>query len=688
MNTTHRQGNTGILVGIGALAVLVIAALLIQKIIVSPILERERAALSKSLHIQQMLVVLGAQDEKTRNELALHLSVLRDGGEFIALNGNNYTIPASDSNGLIAAANSIEEVVSQGGHSTLPVLVGGMLEAQQQAWSQLAKKVTWYRWVVGVNACLLLAFIFQQFYRRLRRTKLLWGATLRENKTILEATKDGLFLIKPSLLVGSVQSGAVKTIFGIDMPISGNFFDFLKRIVNAADLADAKEYISKMLEGRAGQLQSGVSNPLKEVEIMVEDTSGLVVTKYINFDFTRNELNPGAGLLVAVSDITKEVKLKQQLLEANRENDERFSMLMGSIAEDSSELSAFYKTAHEGLYEINGLLRDDEHEHESNVQKLEDIARTVQRLKEEAGSVGIPLIETSALKFERKIHQLLDLPQVNGKQILELTVNIRQMISELNFLEQLNSKLRAKQVRNSPKLASVNDASTSVSSLASVGSKNASVDTSALSAANAAVNDLDILAMQAAKRQGKAVRIECSGFENFTISRAVKAEIDELCAQLTLNSVIHGIELPDVRQKLGKPAEGLITVDMKMRDDERVVIQVADDGRGFDFSAIRERAVEQGLVAADVVKAMRKPELVKFIFVSGFSTIVSSESDDGEGFGLDLVKKSVVRLDGKISVKSTRGVSSQVTILLPITALELAPHEFSDTVYSDAANAV
>lgn len=688
MKTSHRQGNTGILVGIGALAVLVIAALLIQKIIVSPILERERAALSKSLHIQQMLVVLGAQDEKTRNELALHISVLRDGGEFFALNSNNYTVPASDSNTLIAAANSIEEVLSQGGHSTLPVLVGGMIDAQQRAWSQLARKVTWYRWVVGVNACLILAFIFRQFYKRLRRTKLLWGATLRENKTILEATKDGLFLIKPSLQVGSVQSGAVKTIFGIDMPISGNFFDFLKRIVSAGDLADAKEYISKMLEGRAGKLQSGDANPLKEVEIMVEDTRGLVVTKYLNFDFARNELNPGAGLLVAVSDITKEVELKQELLEANRGNDERFSMLMGSIAENSNEHSAFYKTAHEGLYEINGLLRDDEQEHESNIQKLEDISRTVQRLKEEAGSVGIPLIETSALQFERKIQKLLDLPEVDSKQILGLTVNLKQMISELDFLEQLNAKLRAKQGRNSPKLASVNDASTSVSSLTTVGSNNVSVDTPSMSAANAAVDDFDMLAMQAAERQGKVVRIQRSGFENFTISRAVKAEIDALCAQLTLNSVVHGIELPDVRQKLGKPAQGLITVDMKMRDDERVVIEVADDGQGFDFSAIREKAVERGLVAADVVKAMRKPELVKFIFVSGFSTIVSPENDTGEGFGLDLVKNSVVRLDGKISVKSTRGVSSHVTIQLPVSALELAPHEFTDTVYSGAVNAV
>lgn len=685
MNALQRQGNIGFMASIGALGVLVLAALLVQFLFVSPVVERERAGLSKSLHVQQMLNVLGSRDDKTRSELMNHLSILRDGGELLALNGKSYSISATDSNALIGAANAIDEVIGQGGHSSLRTLTGNLVLAHQQSWQDTVKKVKWFRYAVGFNALLLLGFIFSQFYRRLKRTRLLWNATLRENKSILEATKDGLFLIKPTLQVGSVQSSAVKTIFGIGGPISGDFFDFLKRLVSPEDLIDAKDYISLMLEGRGKQSLLSDLNPLKEVEITVENSLGFVSTKYLNFDFARNELNPNAGLLVSVSDITKEVELKRELAQASRGNDERFSLLMGSIVNDSDEVKTFYKSTHEGLREINDLLRDDNQQHDDNIHKLEDIFRTVHRLKGNAGAVGVSLIETSAHQFESKIQELLEQPQIDGKQILSLTVHLKHMISELDFLEQLSAKVNAKQSHAKPVLATVNtNPVVQMNDVAVSGSSNLD----AAETPQAEMSELERFTMEVAGRQGKMVKVEKVGFDDFDISKPAEAEIDALCIQLIRNSVAHGIELPDERRELGKPSEGRIVINMKMRDETRVLLRVWDDGRGFDFDAIRRIAVERDLVAADVAAVLSKSELVRFIFVSGFSTREEASIDAGRGVGLDIVKESVVKLGGKISVKSSRGISSQVTIQLPISALSLTERKNLEPVQSERANAL
>jgi len=689
MKASRLHGNTGILAGIVAFAVLVAGALLLRQLYVSPVLERDRAALSKSLHVQQMLSVLGARDEKTRAELATHLATLRDGGAFIALNAKTYMLSASNSNDLIDAANAIEDVLSQGGHSTVAALTGALVAAQQKEWLDLTRKVTWYRYAIGFCALLLLAFVFWQFHRRLKRTKLLWSATLKENRTVLEATKEGLFLLKPSLQVGSVQSGAVKSIFDVSEPISGNFFDFLKRLIDAEDFLNAKDYILRVLEGRVKESLASDLNPLREIEITVENSLGFVSTKFLNFDFVRNELNPHAGLLVSVSDITKEVLLKRELADANRGNDERFSLLMGSIVEDSDEVTAFYKSAHQGLCEINDLLRDDEQEHEDNRQKLESILATVRRLKSDAGVVGVMLIETSAHQFEGKIQQLLDQPQVTGKQILSLTAHLKPMISELAFLEQLNAKLKAQQLESKPKLATVSEMTTDLveSSLANAEMPDLGGAHESSQLPKVAMSELESFAIDVAGRQGKVVRIEKIGFENFQISDAIEAEINALCMQLIRNSVTHGIELPSVRRDLGKPSEGRILISLRKRDDKTVLLKVWDDGRGFDFDAIRRVAVERDLVKPDVVTAMSKGELIRFIFVSGFSTYDAPNADAGQGVGLDLVRDSVVKLDGKISVKSSRGRSSQVTIELPKSALSLELLDSSEQVYSERARA-
>jgi chemotaxis protein histidine kinase CheA len=110
---------------------------------------------------------------------------------------------------------------------------------------------------------------------------------------------------------------------------------------------------------------------------------------------------------------------------------------------------------------------------------------------------------------------------------------------------------------------------------------------------------------------------------------------------------------------------------------------VEDDGAGFDFSAIREAAIANGLAAKDIVNQMSKGELVRFVFVSGFTTQDETNIDAGRGVGLDVVKDSVARLGGKIGIKSSCGLSSQVTIRLPRRMLTMIEQPLPELVLTE-----
>jgi len=673
MNASLRQDNTGVIVGFVALTVVVVVALLVQYIFVSPLLERERASLSKSLHLEQMLRVSGESYQRTRTELIAHLNILRHGGEFTGLNSTVYSIPASTSDDLIGIVNTVEEVLSRGDGSLLISTTGNLIAAQQLAWSKLTNKVAWFRYAVVFNVLLISIFIFWQLFRRLKRSKGLRDETIDQNRRFLEATNDAVFLITRNYQVGSVQSKAVKNIFGVKQRISGNFFDFLKGMISAGELVDAKKYVSRMLEGRG----TNRANPLSKVEISVKGANGATIKKYVSFEFVLDRRNSDASLLVSVSDITKQVRLTNKLAKSNRSlaesvrsNEESMSLLMASIVEDSDQARRFFASAHKRLREITNQLRNGEHDG-STVEKLKSMRRTARKIKLDAGSVGVPLIETSADRFEQKLKKLLAQPDVGDTQVLALTENVRQLVSELNFLEQFNAKLNAKNSAQKLKLASIHEA------VPSTATADELRPDSCLLSLQQFANDI-------ASRQNKEVRIEKTGFEGCGMSDAARAEIEALCMQLIHNAVTHCIEPSNKRRELGKPPEALILIQLKQRDEKSVLLRVRDDGLGFDYRAVRKIALERGVVKRDVIKKMNKPELIRFLFRTGLSSNELAVNSNLKNSGLESVKSSVAKLGGKSSVKSSKGVASQVTIQLPSTVLSLTERKTPELDYSDS----
>lgn len=130
------------------------------------------------------------------------------------------------------------------------------------------------------------------------------------------------------------------------------------------------------------------------------------------------------------------------------------------------------------------------------------------------------------------------------------------------------------------------------------------------------------------------------------------------------NALDHGIEAPDVRQKAGKPAQGMITLSLH-REGGNIVLKMQDDGAGINGEAILAKALKQGLVAKDA--ELSKHEIMQFIMHQGFSTAEKVTQISGRGVGMDVVASEIKQMGGTIEIDSEYGKGTEFTIRLPFT---------------------
>ncbi len=128
----------------------------------------------------------------------------------------------------------------------------------------------------------------------------------------------------------------------------------------------------------------------------------------------------------------------------------------------------------------------------------------------------------------------------------------------------------------------------------------------------------------------------------------------------------HGIERPDERAALGKARQGVVTLTAR-HEQNHIVIEITDDGRGMDPARIKESAVRKGLLTEAAAAAMSDRDAVHLIFASGLSTAQTVSDISGRGVGMDIVKANLEKLGGRVLVDSTPGQGSRFTIHLPLT---------------------
>jgi chemosensory pili system protein ChpA (sensor histidine kinase/response regulator) len=168
---------------------------------------------------------------------------------------------------------------------------------------------------------------------------------------------------------------------------------------------------------------------------------------------------------------------------------------------------------------------------------------------------------------------------------------------------------------------------------------------------------------QTSRELGKDVELDLSGAD-VDIDRNVLERMIGPFEHMIRNAIDHGIENADGRRRAGKPGVGRIRIGTAQEGSE-VVIRFADDGAGLNVAAIREKAIERGMMSEDAT--FSDEEVVQFILIPGFSTATAITHLSGRGVGMDVVHNEVKQLGGTMSVDSEPGIGTTFVIRLPLT---------------------
>ncbi|MEA2083854.1 MAG: chemotaxis protein CheW [Thermodesulfobacteriota bacterium] len=168
-----------------------------------------------------------------------------------------------------------------------------------------------------------------------------------------------------------------------------------------------------------------------------------------------------------------------------------------------------------------------------------------------------------------------------------------------------------------------------------------------------------------ARDLGKNMELNLEGKE-VELDKTIIEGLGDPLTHLVRNSADHGIEMPDERERKGKPVTGQILL-RAFHESGQVLIEIIDDGKGLDPEKIAEKAISKGLVTEEQSKDMSEKEKVSLIMLPGFSMAEEVTDVSGRGVGMDVVKTNLDKMGGHVEIVSKLGVGTTIRIKLPLT---------------------
>jgi len=484
------------------------------------------------------------------------------------------------------------------------------------------------------------------------------GKALNEAKAgtdlIMETVDRGLFLLDRDYKIQGQYSRELERMFRLPELEGFNFVNLLQRLLTERTFEISRDYMALLFDKKKKERTVLRVNPLAEIEVHFANPTGGFDSKFLNFTFRRIvEGSQVTRVFVAVSDITERVRLERQLRESEARKERQFEFLLGVLHVDPASLDDFLKTANEQVAVMNEALRGSDFatntagRMELLRQRLDVVYRAVHTVKGNASSLELAYFEKTCDIFEGKIVQLRERSALGGDDFLSVVIaqsELRQDLDELQDLRERFVGLGRLTVANPTSIAPKSEPAQDV--VASIGA----------------------FAAQLGAKLHKEVRVDAPGFSTADLPGDLRRTIRDVLVQLTRNSLVHGLEAPNLRTSLGKPATGTITI-ARIRDTaaNSFGFTFRDDGAGLDPALIRERAVAKRIITPEQAAKVSDEQLVGLIFRPAFSTLDEATTDAGRGIGMNIIKEAVVdKCGGNLSMSSEPGKYTEFSFLLPI----------------------
>lgn len=482
---------------------------------------------------------------------------------------------------------------------------------------------------IGIALALLnFGFILFKFIRSLRRSDELIEQAQQETNEILVTVKEGLFLLDEKYRIGNQFSASLATILRQEIKPGASFFNILGSMSSSETLASAQDYVSLLFGNHVKESLIISLNPLSEVEVQITDSRGKTDTRYLSFQFNRVLVGDRIShLLVTVQDITERVHLVTELSEIKAQSKVELSYLQKILGIDRSKMQEFLAQMEVSLTRINGALEQASHHSGADYHAIiGQILRETHTIKGDAAALGLNGCESSAHAFELEMIRIRDQAQIQGKDMIGLTVRLDEFFEKLNQVRQIMASMG--EVTNTATVPNTQVTATSL------------------------IMDMQTLAQRIATDQNKQVKFtgDISALER--LPECMIKELRQVTIQLVRNAISHGIELPDERLAQNKSATGLIHLSCKEIQKNQFVWALRDDGRGLDPKRIRPALINSGRYAAGEVEAMDDRCVIMKVFEPGFSTVENAHRDAGHGIGLDLIHEKISAIGGRLHVKT------------------------------------
>ncbi len=202
------------------------------------------------------------------------------------------------------------------------------------------------------------------------------------------------------------------------------------------------------------------------------------------------------------------------------------------------------------------------------------------------------------------------------------------------------------------------------------------------------VNKFPRMIRDLSRKLNKKMELYITG-EETELDRTVVDQIGDPLQHLLRNSADHGLEDNETRIALGKPEVGSIFLNA-FQEGNNVIIQVGDDGAGIDVAAVRNKAVERGVITEEQAESMSQKEIINLLFLPSFSMAKKVTDISGRGVGLDVVKSNIEALGGDVEVKTALGEGTTFTVRLPLTLaiIQALMVEIRDEKYAIALGSI
>jgi two-component system chemotaxis sensor kinase CheA len=450
-----------------------------------------------------------------------------------------------------------------------------------------------------------------------------------------DSMKIGLFFMDREYVIQDHYSRYLEAMLSETGLFGKLFTDVIADSVTPNELESIKDYLGMVMERSYDQEMLDDINPLNEMQYVNARTGD---RKVFQFAFATVERARGeVFLLVTVYDITIKAELQQRLAEEEAKRQEEMQAFFELIQVEPDVFSDFMEDMEHEFGTINNILKDSVlTTHEALVK----IYQSIHAIKSNAVILGLSIFGNKVHNLESKIKKMREQKgEVPFVEMLNLTMDIEKISQEREGFKQIISKLQT------------------YGGAGAGGGKRQNV--------KILVDSLAKTASKAAEDLEKQVKFVADDIDAEAIEKGPRRIIKEILMQLIRNSVVHGIELPEVRKAGGKDEAGTITLSIKMTEDhENINIKLSDDGKGLDYKKIAERAIENKLIKKQ--DAENKDMLLKAIFAPGFSTAETEGVHAGRGIGLNLVRDRVKEANGNIKLRSETGKGTVFSVAVPI----------------------